>query len=329
VRILFADPPRGIEQGASACVEPGFAIDAGVRRGWIESLICSKATRETSDSIGRASPSSQGWVGGKRDAPDREDPMAEARAQVALVTGAGKRIGRFITERLAAEGYAVALHSNRSRLDAEQVAASIVAGGGRAHVAVADLADVSVLPKLVEESAAALGPLTLLVNCASVFVADTAQTLELERWDLHFAVNVRAPLFLAQAFAAQVPQDGEGAIVNIIDQRVWKLNPQFFSYTLTKSALWTATRTLAQALAPRIRVNAVGPGPTLQNTYDGAEGLDKEAANVLLRRRAPPEDVAEAVLYLARARSVTGQMIAVDSGQHLGWETPDITAFYK
>jgi NAD(P)-dependent dehydrogenase (short-subunit alcohol dehydrogenase family) len=255
--------------------------------------------------------------------------MAVTRAQTSLVTGAGKRIGRSISERLAAEGYAVALHCNRSRREAEEVAAAIMASGGRAHVAVADLADAEALPKLVEESVAALGPLTLLVNCASVFVSDTAETLERERWDLHFAVNLRAPLFLAQAFAAQVPQDGEGVIVNIIDQRVWKLNPQFFSYTLTKSALWTATRTLAQALAPRIRVNAVGPGPTLHNTYDGVEGLDKEAANVLLRRRAPPEDVAQAVLYLARARSVTGQMIAVDSGQHLGWETPDVTAFYK
>jgi NAD(P)-dependent dehydrogenase (short-subunit alcohol dehydrogenase family) len=252
-----------------------------------------------------------------------------AEAQIALVTGAGKRIGRIIAERLASEGYGVALHVNRSRAEGDEVAAGITGRGGRAHVVAGDLADAKVLPRLVAESAAALGPLTLLVNCASIFVPDTAETLELERWDKHFAVNLRAPLFLAQAFAAQLPPNAEGAIVNIIDQRVWKLNPQFYSYTLTKSALWTATRTLAQALAPRIRVNGIGPGPTLQNTYDGKEGLDKEAANVLLRRRAPPEDVAEAVVYLARARSVTGQMIAVDSGQHLGWETPDITAFYK
>ena len=137
------------------------------------------------------------------------------------------------------------------------------------------------------------------------------------------AVNLRAPLQLASAFAAALPAGREGCVVNIVDQRVWRLNPKFFTYTLTKSALWTATQTLAQTFAPRIRVNAVGPGPTLANTIDGEEGFAREAAAVPLGRGVAPEEVADAVLWLARARGVTGQMIAVDGGQHLAWKTPD------
>lgn len=245
----------------------------------------------------------------------------------ALVTGAGKRIGRVIAERLAEEGFALAIHYRGSREDAAQVASGIVEKGGHAAAVEAELSDVGALPGLVREAATALSPLTLLVNCASVFGPDTADSLDPDLWERNFAVNLRAPAFLAKAFAAQLPADRDGAIVNIIDQRVLRPTPQAFSYTLTKAALWTATRTMAQAFAPRIRVNGVGPGPTLENNVDGNAGIEKEARNVLLRRPAPPADVADAVIYLVNAKTVTGQMIAVDSGQHLGWRTPDIVAF--
>jgi NAD(P)-dependent dehydrogenase (short-subunit alcohol dehydrogenase family) len=177
---------------------------------------------------------------------------------------------------------------------------------------------------LISEAVQALGPLTLLVNNASEFEPDEVETLSQERWDRHFAVNLRAPAFLARDFSHQLPAGEQGCIVNIVDQRVWKLTPQFFSYTLTKAALFTATQTMAQALAPRIRVNAIGPGPTLSNVRQGDEDFAKQSSAVPLGHGGTPDEIADAVLYLAQARSVTGQMIAVDGGQHLAWKTPDV-----
>jgi len=244
-------------------------------------------------------------------------------AETALVTGAAKRIGRVIAGRLAREGYAVAIHCHCSSEAAEAVAASIRSAGGRATVVQADLAEAGAA-QIVGAARAALGPLTLLVNNASEFEPDSIESLSLDRWERHFAVNLRAPAFLARDFAAQLPADRHGCIVNVVDQRVLKPNPQFFSYTLTKAALFTATRTLAQALAPRIRVNAVGPGPTLASARQDADAFARQSAALPLGRGPTPDEIADAVLFLARARSVTGQMIAVDGGQHLAWETPDI-----
>ena len=200
----------------------------------------------------------------------------------------------------------------------------ITQAGGEAAVVQAELADADAVERLVPAAVQALGPLTLLVNNASEFEPDEIETLTQERWDRHFAVNLRAPAFLARDFAHQLPAEGQGCIVNIVDQRVWKLTPQFFSYTLTKAALFTATQTMAQALAPRIRVNAIGPGPTLSNVRQGDEDFDKQSSAVLLGHGGTPDEIADAVLYLAKAGSVTGQMIAVDGGQHLAWETPDV-----
>ncbi len=244
--------------------------------------------------------------------------------KVALVTGGAQRIGLRIVERLAAEGYAVAIHCRRSADEAERSADRIRRSGGEAAVVQGDLADAAAVERLVPEAVRALGPLTLLVNNASEFEPDEVETLTQERWDRHFAVNLRAPAFLARDFAHQLPAEGQGCIVNIVDQRVWKLTPQFFSYTLTKAALFTATQTMAQALAPRIRVNAIGPGPTLSNVRQGDEDFDKQSSAVLLGHGGTPDEIADAVLYLAKAGSVTGQMIAVDGGQHLAWETPDV-----
>ena len=238
---------------------------------------------------------------------------------VALVTGAGRRIGADIARRLAREGYAVALFANASLVGAEALAAEI---GGRAFYA--DLADPEAAAAAFARAADGLGPVELLVNNAAAFEDDSIDRLDLALWRRQFAVDLESPVFLIGAFAAALPADREGCVVNVIDQRVLKLTPEYLSYTLAKSALWTATQTLAQALAPRIRVNAVGPGPTYPSLREGEAGLAHEAAGTLLGRAVSGEEIAEAVLFLARAKNVTGQIVCVDAGQHLGWRTPDI-----
>ena len=238
----------------------------------------------------------------------------------ALVTGAGRRIGRALALACATAGYDVVVHARGPEAPDETV--SLIRATGREAVAhFADLTDASALPAMV---AAAPGPLTLLVNCASLFEDDRIETLEAERLDAALATNLRAPMLLAKAFAAALPTDREGLIVNVVDQRVWRLNPQFFSYTLSKAALWAATQTLAQGLAPRIRVNAIGPGPTLASVHQTPEAFAAEAAAVPLEHAADVAEMGEALTYLIGARSVTGQMIAVDGGQHLAWRTPDV-----
>jgi NAD(P)-dependent dehydrogenase (short-subunit alcohol dehydrogenase family) len=242
----------------------------------------------------------------------------------ALVTGGARRIGRSIVERLAREGFGVAIHCYRSREEAEALAQAIEARGGRAAAVQGDLGGADAASRVVDAANRALGILDLLVNNASMFEPDGAMSLTLESLERHVAVNLRSPVFLARAFAGQLPPEREGCIVNIVDQRVLKPTPQFFSYGVTKAALFSATQILAQALAPRIRVNAVGPGPTLKSARQDPAHFEKQSAAVLLGRGPAPDEIAEAVLYLARARSVTGQMIAVDGGQHLAWETPDL-----
>jgi len=250
--------------------------------------------------------------------------MKEA-AGTALVTGAAKRIGRAIAQDLARHGFAVAVHFNRSRDEAEALAASIREAGGRAAAVCADLTDMGAVDSLVGKAAAALGPVDLLVNNASLFHADSLPDFDLDGWDRHFAIHVKAPAVLARAFARALPADREGLIVNMIDQRVWRLTPGYFSYTLSKSALWTATRTMAQALAPRIRVNAIGPGPTLKGERQQDRDFQAQLDGVLLKRGPELSEFGATVRYLWAARSVTGQMIALDGGQHLAWETPDVT----
>jgi len=245
-------------------------------------------------------------------------------AEVALVTGGARRIGRAIVERLAGAGHAVIIHCHESVAAARSLADEIIASGGRADVVIGDLADAAAVARLVPDAEAAFGPITLLVNNASSFLVDSLLALDVPTWNRQFSINLRAPSVLAAAMAQRLPADRSGAIVNIVDQRVWKLTPQYYSYTLTKSALLTATTTMAQALAPRIRVNAVGPGPTFANPHDGEALLAAEAGGTPLGRTVAAADIAEAVLYLAGASAVTGQMIAVDAGQHIAWRTPDI-----
>jgi NAD(P)-dependent dehydrogenase (short-subunit alcohol dehydrogenase family) len=258
--------------------------------------------------------------------PRLSRPMPDAPAKfprAALVTGGAQRIGRAIATALARRGYAVAVQARQSRAPAEQLVAEIVAAGGRAAAVEGDLADHDAVLRLVPAAAAQVGPLTLLVNNAAEFEPDEIGGLDRARFDRHFAVNLRAPIFLAEAFAAQVPPGADAAIVNLLDQRVLKPTPRFFSYGLTKSALHVATTTLAQALAPRIRVNAVAPGPTLPSPRQDAAAFARQAHSVPLAHGPSPQDIADAVLYLAGAASVTGVTIAVDGGQHLAWRTAD------
>jgi NAD(P)-dependent dehydrogenase (short-subunit alcohol dehydrogenase family) len=246
--------------------------------------------------------------------------------KAALVTGGARRIGRAISLALHRAGYAVAVQANRSLAEAESLRDEIVRDGGRAAVVRGDLADHSAVSGLVPAAAEAVGPLTLLVNNAAMFEPDAIGALDAQRFDRQFAVNLRAPLFLSEAFAAQASNLSEelgASIVNILDQRVFKVTPHFVSYTLAKSALHSATRMLAQALAPKVRVNAVAPGPTMASARQAADEFARQAAAVPLGRGPTREEVAAAVVYLASARSVTGATLIVDGGQHLAWQTPD------
>ena len=242
----------------------------------------------------------------------------------ALVTGAGARLGRAMAEALGADGWAVCVHYRGSKAEAEATADAIRAAGGRAEIAACNLADEAERSGLVAEAARRLGqPITLLVNSAATFTDDTATEHSRADWDHHLEPNLRAPIHLAQQFARQLPPGEKGLIVNLIDQRVWKLTPQFFTYTLSKAALWPATQTLAQALAPHIRVNAIGPGPTLANVHQSPETFAAEKAATLTGEGSSPEEIVRALRYLVSASSVTGQMIVCDGGQHLMWQTPD------
>lgn len=246
--------------------------------------------------------------------------------RVALVTGGGQRLGRAIAEGLAGSGFAVAIHANRSVEAAEGVAAGIRAAGGRAVVVRADLAREEEVRRLVPDAEAALGPLGVLVNNASAFERDEWDDATRESWDRHIEPNLRAPMVLMQAMARALPPGMEGGIVNMLDERVWSLTPHFVSYTVSKAALWALTQQMALALAPRIRVNAIGPGPALPSPRQTEAQFARQCASVPLGRGTGPGEVAAAVLALLSLPSVTGQMLALDGGQHLQWSPARVGA---
>jgi len=251
----------------------------------------------------------------------------------ALVTGAGKRLGRAMALALAEAGHDVAVHYATSEADAQETVGQIEALGRRAVALQADLLQDAESEALLPRAAAALdGPVTCLVNNASIFEDDSLATVTRASWDRHMQSNLRAPMLLLQALAVQeLPELRDEAgeplasavAINMIDQRVRKLTPQFLSYTLAKSALWTLTQTAAQALAPRVRVNAIGPGPTLQGPRQSAGDFAAQRAATLLQRGAGEADITAALRYLVESPALTGQLICVDGGQHLGWQTPD------
>jgi NAD(P)-dependent dehydrogenase (short-subunit alcohol dehydrogenase family) len=240
-----------------------------------------------------------------------------AQSATVLVTGAGRRLGRAIALDFARRGWRVGVHYHASAEEALDLVAEIEAAGGSAAALAADLAKVDELAPLVEECSAQLGTVTCLVNNAARYEWDSADTLDATSWQMHLDVNLRAPVFLAQAFAKFLPDDASGHVINVIDQKVLRLDPEFFSYTVAKSALWTATQMLAQALAPRIRVNAIAPGPVLPSRTQSEADFAEECRATLLERGVDVEDVTAAIRFLLDTPSITGQTIALDSGQHL------------
>ncbi len=252
----------------------------------------------------------------------------------ALVSGAGGRLGQAMALALAARGYDVAIHFASSQAGAKVTRDGVAAAGQKAVLLQADLLDQEAVDTLVPRAAEALGgPLSVLINNASIFEYDTLQTATAESWDRHMDSNLRAPFFLTQAFAAQAPravEDAQGEpmaralVVNMIDQRVRKLTPEFMTYTLAKMGLWALTRTAAQALAPDVRVNAIAPGPTLIGARQSAAHFARQRKNTVLERGVNPKDITAALTYFMDAPAVTGQLLAVDGGQHLGWQTPDV-----
>ena len=252
----------------------------------------------------------------------------------ALVTGAGKRLGAAMALYLAGRGYDVAVHYASSKPDADAVVAQITAMGRRAVALQADLLVEAETETLVARATDALGgPLTLLINNASIFEYDSITSATRASWDRHIESNLRAPFVLTQGFAVQAPPampDANGEmmaqamILNMIDQRVLKLTPEFMSYTIAKMGLWALTQTSAQALTPHIRVNAIGPGPTLQGTRQSLEHFTKQRASTVLQRGANAADITAALGFFLDAPAVTGQLICVDGGQHLAWKTPDV-----
>jgi NAD(P)-dependent dehydrogenase (short-subunit alcohol dehydrogenase family) len=248
--------------------------------------------------------------------------MPETETRNVLVTGAARRIGRAISADLARQGWSIAIHCRTEGDEARRTLAEVEAAGARAVLVPADLSREAESETVVERAAQSLGPLTCLVNNAAAFEPDRVETATRASWDLHLETNLRAPFVLIQHFARQLPAETRGNVINLIDQRVWNLTPYFVSYTVGKSALWTLTRTLALALAPRIRVNAIGPGPTLKSARQSDADFARQWASTPLRRGTTPEEIARAVRFILEAEAMTGQMIALDGGQHLGWAHP-------
>jgi NAD(P)-dependent dehydrogenase (short-subunit alcohol dehydrogenase family) len=243
--------------------------------------------------------------------------MQQSLTPTALITGAARRIGRAIALDLAAHGWRVAIHYRRSRDEAEALAAEIARTGGTAAALHANLGDINDVQALIGSCAQTLGTPTCLVNNASEFFLDTMGSVTPAGWDTHLDINLKAPVFLAQALYANLPDGVEGNVINIIDQRVWRPTPDFFSYTISKAGLWTATQTLAQAMAPRVRVNAIGPGPVLQSVHQTQSDFAAETLSTPLQRGPSLPEIAAAVRFILATPSMTGQMIALDGGQHL------------
>jgi NAD(P)-dependent dehydrogenase (short-subunit alcohol dehydrogenase family) len=237
----------------------------------------------------------------------------------ALVTGGARRIGRAIALTLAAHGWDVAVHYGQSRDEADALAAEIRRRDRRAIALAADLTRESEVATLMPRATEAIGPLALLVNNASAFERDDVLTVTRASWDRHLETNLRAPFVLMQEFARQLPAGAEGSVVNILDERVWNLTPYFVSYTVSKAALWTLTQTMALALAPRIRVNGIGPGPTLPSPRQSDVQFRQQVDLLPLRRGTTPDEIARVVMFILESPAMTGQMIALDGGQHLNW----------
>lgn len=256
-------------------------------------------------------------------------PPSAGTPDTVLITGAARRIGRALALDLARNGWRIAIHCRNSRAEAEELAHEITGIGSSAIVLDCDLADADAVAKLIPRCADALAAPVCLINNASAFLPDSISEMSEDVWNTHLDVNLRTPVFLARALYVGLPVGRQGNVINIIDQRVWRLTPEFFSYTISKSGLWTATRTLAQAMAPRVRVNAIGPGPVLKSIHQTDDDFAAEGASTLLGRGPTPEEVAAAVRFILDAPAMTGQMIALDGGQHLTWASEPHSAIAR
>jgi NAD(P)-dependent dehydrogenase (short-subunit alcohol dehydrogenase family) len=256
-------------------------------------------------------------------------PIANVQNRIpraALVTGGAQRIGRAIALALASAGFDIALHCHTSVVAAETTCAEIRRTGRRCSVLLADLADESQTISLLPLAVQAIGPIGVLVNNASPFERDEWHDTTRASWDMHLEPGLRAPFVLIQQFARALPADGEGVVVNLLDQRVWSITPHFVSYTVAKAGLWALTQSMALALAPRIRVNGIGPGPTLPSPRQTSEQFARQSASVPLGHGTSPEEIARAVLAILALPAMTGQMLALDGGQHLQWQPGRHTA---
>lgn len=246
--------------------------------------------------------------------------------KIVLVTGAAQRVGRAIAEFLAAKGWTVAVHYHRSEKEARELVQLISERGGRAAAFSADLTQEKEVQQLIPQVSQSLGFVQCLINNASAFTYDSCETSTRALWDEHMEVNLRAPFILSQAFSSQFPNEDsdekKGSIINILDQRVWNLTPHYMSYTVSKVGLWTLTQSLALALAPQIRVNAIGPGPTLPNASQTQEQFLRQCSSLPLKKGPTLQEICDTILYVIQTPSITGQMIALDGGQHLGWSFP-------
>ena len=240
---------------------------------------------------------------------------------VALVTGAGKRIGRALAIDLATHGWSVGVHYHQAAEEAEAVVADIASAGGTAVTLHADLADHSATEGLIDQATTTIGPVTALINNASAFERDSITDFPTDRWDSHLDINLRAPAILTKTFAAALPDGTDGNIINLIDQRVWNLTGEFLSYSVSKVGLWGLTQMTAIALAPKIRVNGIGPGPVLPSSRQSSEDFARQCAATPLGRGSSPQEICDAVRYILGAPAMTGQMIALDGGAHLTWNT--------
>jgi NAD(P)-dependent dehydrogenase (short-subunit alcohol dehydrogenase family) len=241
--------------------------------------------------------------------------------RAALLTGAAQRIGQTIALALAGAGFDVAVHCHTSRGAGVATCEAIRRLGRRTVLLCADLADETQVSGLLPEAAAALGPIGVLVNNASPFERDEWHDATRASWDAHIEPGLRAPFVLMQSFARALPDTAEGVVINMLDQRVWSLTPHFVSYTVAKAGLWALTQSLALALAPRIRVNGIGPGPALPNTRQTPEQFARQSASTPLGRGSSPEEIARAVLAILALPAMTGQMLALDGGQHMQWQS--------
>jgi NAD(P)-dependent dehydrogenase (short-subunit alcohol dehydrogenase family) len=244
--------------------------------------------------------------------------------QKIIITGGATRIGAAIAEDLANGKNQITIHYNKSKKKAKRLRNILERKGSKIFLIKADLNKISELNKIINFANVKMKGVNCLINNASLFENDNVKNFSIKRWNKHLNINLRAPVILIKQFSKLVPKNVGANIINIIDQRVFKLTPFFLSYTLSKVGLYTLTKTSAMSLAPNIRVNGIAPGPTIKNRRQSIKHFKKQYLSTLLKKRVNTKEICSAIKFLIINKSITGQVIAIDSGQNLNWKTPDI-----